>query len=343
MNVEDADSSKRDSTGKKSRTYLLIGYAFLLAMALFWSVDSSIVYIFFGIGSFFLFLGFYSRPGAAAGRSYSKSYRPQGYREHSAPTESVEEKIKKIFERQSTSSRTQPSDALAKGRKIAVAIGVAFFVLFMIPFVAALFGGGSGDSISYYMAGQEHFSNQKYDSAYIAYKRALAIDPEYVEAIVGYGAVLVMRNERDSAIMMFDRALELNPDYAEATYKKAAAWYDQKKYNEAISILTPMLTDNPEYYDPMLLMGDCYYIQNNYTDAIVWYENAYQNGGLRSANLCYVMAYIYDTQKSYDKAIELYKETLTYEEVGDIYKRLGELIPGDEGNAYRAKAMELQK
>jgi predicted Zn-dependent protease len=344
MSVEEVDSSKRDSAGKKSRVYYLIGYAFLVAMALFWSVDSAIVYIFLGIACFFLFLGFNSRPKSIE-KSYSKSYRTQGQREYPGSTESVEDKIKQFFQHKTSSSATRPTDALGKGRKIALAIGISFFVLFTIPFVVALFGsGGSSDSISFYMAAQQHFDAQQYDSAYIEYKRALAIDPDYVEAIVGYGDVLVIRNERDSAILMFDRALEFNPDYGEATYKKAAAWYDQKKYNEAIGLLTPLLIDEPEYYNAMLLIGDCYYVQKNFVDALAWYESPYQNVDIRDANLCYLIGYIYETNKNYGKAIELYKETLTYDDtIGDIYERLGQLIPGADGDAYRAKAIELKK
>ena len=66
----------------------------------------------------------------------------------------------------------------------------------------------------------------------------MQLDPEYAEAIVGYGNVLAIRNERDSAIMMFNKALEINPSYKEAAYNKALALYDQKKYNDAIPLLT---------------------------------------------------------------------------------------------------------
>jgi tetratricopeptide (TPR) repeat protein len=346
MNAEDIDSSKRDSSGKKQRSYFLIGYAFLVAMAFFWSVDSSIVYIFFGTGCFFLFLGFYSRPRPVEKeKGYSKSYRPQGQREYAPPEESVEEKIKQFFQRKPSATAAHPADALAKGRKIALAIGIGFFVLFAIPFVSALFGsGGSSESLNYYMAAQQHFDAQQYDSAYIEYKQALAIDPEYVEAIVGYGQVLIIRNEKDSAVLMFDRALELKPDYGEATLRKARVWYDQKKYNEAIGILSPLLTEEPEYYDAMLAIGDCYYAIDNYDDAISWYENAYQNGGIRGSILCYLMGYIYETKQDNERAIALYKEALTYDDtIADIYQRLGRLVPGDEGSAYRARAIELQK
>ena len=333
-----------DSSGKKSRNYFLIAYAFLVAMSLFWSVDSSIVYIFLGIACFFLFLAFYARPKTVV-RSDSRSYRSQGQREHPGATESVEDKIKQIFQRRPSATRSYPADAMAKGRKIAMAAGIVFFVLFAIPFVAVFFGSDDvAESRFYYMQAQNHFDGQQYDSAYIEFKRAIALDPEYAEAMVGYGRVLFVRNERDSAVLIFDRALAINPEYAEATYRKAQVWYDQKKYSDATNILTPLLIEQPQYYDAMLVMGDCYYAQDNFVDALAWYENAYQNGGIRGAMLCYIMGYIYETKQANERTIELYKEALTYDDtIADIYERLGRLIPGDEGNAYRARAIELKK
>lgn len=352
MIEQKTDSSKGDSSQKKSRTYFLLGYAFFVAMALSWSIDSSIVFIFFGIGSFLMFLGFYSRPATIGGRTkereYSRSYRPQGQREYTGNTESFEDKVKQFFERKSSSPAGQQNDALAKGRKIALAIGIAFFVLFFIPIVVSLFGSNdTAEADFYYSQGQSYLSLEQYDSAYIAYKQALTLNPEYAEAMVGYGQTLVTRNEKDSALRMYDRALEIKPDLAEANYRKGLIWYEQKNYNEAITMLTPVLIDNPHYYDAMLLMGDCYYAINNFVDALAWYENAYQNGGIRGSQLCYIMGYLYENKQDTQRAIELYKEALSYDgypdTVADLYKRLGQLIPGDEGNAYRVKAMELQK
>jgi hypothetical protein len=56
------------------------------------------------------------------------------------------------------------------------------------------------------------------------------------------------------------------------------------------------------------------------------------------------MAYIYDTKGEYNKAINLYQEALSYDSsVVDIYTRLGELLPGADGNPYRSKALLLQR
>ena len=87
-----------------------------------------------------------------------------------------------------------------------------------------------------------------------------------------------------------------------------------------------------------------YRFQKKYDEAITWYENAYQNGGQRTRILCHIMAYIYDSKGDYERAISLYQEALSYDSsVVDIYQRLGELIPGDDGNIYRTKAAQMRQ
>ena len=81
------------------------------------------------------------------------------------------------------------------------------------------------------------YSNGNYDSAYLNYRKAWKANDQYIEAMVGYGRVLVIRNEQDSAIIMFDKALSIDPGYNEASYNKALIYYNRAKYNELSSIL----------------------------------------------------------------------------------------------------------
>jgi predicted Zn-dependent protease len=344
--METEHPSNTDTAKKKARIYFTIAAIFLVAMALFWSVDASIVYVFLGAACFFLFLGFYSNPVSKdAPGSYKKFDRQEKQDVEAKPlfaTSFIEKLQQKKFE--FSAGRGFPSQG--PGRKVVTVIVLSFFMIFMVSIMVTIFssGGGSYDALSYYSAAEQYYVSQEYDSAYINYKRALRLDPENKEAMVGYGNVLVVRNERDSAITMFDKALEINPNYKEASYNKASALYDQKKYNEGIALLTPLIDTNPQYYEAMLLLGDCYYTQNKFDDAIPWYENAYQNGGMRSRILCHIMAFIYDSKGEYDKAIGLYQEALSYDSsIVDIYQRLGELIPGENGNFYRAKAIQLKR
>ncbi|HKZ39100.1 MAG TPA: tetratricopeptide repeat protein, partial [Chryseolinea sp.] len=230
-------------------------------------------------------------------------------------------------------------------RSLVKLISISVFAMFFIFFLVGIFNEDNReDAIAYYQRAEQNYWSENYDSAYLNYRKAWRLNPEYAEAILGYGNVLEVRNEPDSALIMIDKALEIDPDYKEASYSKAFTYYNQKKYDESITVLRPVLEANPDYYDATLLMGDCYYLQKNYDEAILLYEEAYTNGGSRSRVLCHIMAYIYDTKGDYEKAINLYKEALSYDSsVVDIYKRLGELIPNVDGNVYRSKAALLQQ
>jgi tetratricopeptide (TPR) repeat protein len=339
-----SDSSKQ---AVKSKLCLTIGVICLFLMALFWSLDTSFVYIFLGLATFFLFMGFYTRPHQQNPlRSYQKS-TSSIYKEEKG-SEKISDLLSALFSKKSAtiSSHYNKSQSVAARRLLPVIIIASVFIFFFIIFISLMFSGDdytSDDAIGYYKIAEQNYGAGNYDSAYINYRKAWKLNPEYAEAILGYANVLAVREQYDSAIIMYDRVLEKNPDYREASYGKAWTFYTQQRYDESINALTALLQKNADYYDAMLLLGDSYYEQKNFDLAMPWYENAYQNGNVRSRILCHIMAYIYDTKNNYDKAIPLYKEALAYDStVVDIYTRLSELIPGEEGNYYRTQAVKLQ-
>lgn len=223
-------------------------------------------------------------------------------------------------------------------------VGIAIFLIFVTTIVVTVLSsdGQSNSDFSYYEVAEQYYMEQEYDSAKANYKKALELNPEYSDAMVGYGKALIATNERDAGMVFFDKALVIDPGHKDAYYQKALVLYDQKRYSEGIALLNSIVDAHPDFYEANLLLGDFYYIQQNYDGAIIWYESAYNDGGLRSRMLCHIMAYIYDVRGEYDKAIDLYQEALSYDSsIVDIYKRLGELIPDEEGNFYRSKAIQL--
>ena len=56
-----------------------------------------------------------------------------------------------------------------------------------------------------------------------AYRQALTLRPDYVEAMVSLGIVLKTRGDADGAIALYDRALHIAPDYAVAHANRANA------------------------------------------------------------------------------------------------------------------------
>lgn len=331
----------------KSKVYFILGYVSLLIMALCSSVDTSIVYILLGLSVYFLFLGFYTRPSQ---QNFREPFKPSN-KYPGTETTTFSEKVKNIFQQEqshkTSRAKTAPHPITPDAnRRITTLVVLAIFAAFIIFFIGSIFSssGEWDDSTLYFQAAEQDYWSGNYDSAYLNYRKAWKLNEEYVEAMVGYGNVLTIRKQSDSAMIMFDRALQINPDYKEASYSKASAYYNQEKYDESIKVLNSVLEKNPDYYDAMLLIGDSYYALKQFDDAINWYGNAYENGGARSHALCYIMAYIYDTKGNYGEAIDLYKEALSYDSsVVDIYKRLGELLPNEDGNFYRAQAVKLQQ
>jgi predicted Zn-dependent protease len=326
---------------RKSKTYFIIGYVFLMAMALFWSVDSSIVLILFSIACYFLFLGFYARPSTQ--KKYDESYKsPGGFADTFKNVIQKKPAAPKYTARPGAASATPEAQ-----RRIVLAIVMAVFAVFFVFFVGSIFFGSSerlDEDVAYFQQAEQFYWSGNYDSASINYRRAMRANDQSAEALEGYGRVLTARDQPDSAIIMFDKALAIDPQYSRATYGKALIYFNQERNDESISLLAPVLEENPEYYDAMLLIGDCYFAQKKYDDALSWYSNAYENGGIRSQPLCYRLAYLYDEKGNYPIAIDLYKETLTYDTtVVDIYTRLGELLPNEDGNYYRTQAVRLQQ
>src|SRR5262249_42639665 len=58
------------------------------------------------------------------------------------------------------------------------------------------------------------------DEALTSYDRALAIRPDYVEALNNRGALLEDLKRPDDALASYDRAITLNPGYADAHYNR---------------------------------------------------------------------------------------------------------------------------
>ena len=327
------------------KIYFIVGWIFLMAMALCWSIDNSIVLILASAATYFIFLGFYAISRGIRWGNWEKS---QSFRTDPSAT-SVSDVLKNIFSKTTTSGsfHTKTSGRPVTdftNRRVAPMIFLAVFGMFFIFIMAIIFSSSnvSSEMGDYYNRAESQYVQGDYDSAYINYRRAWRLDESNAEAMVGYGNVLVIRNQHDSAAVMYDRAFEINPQYLNAAYAKGAMYYNLERYSECIAVMDPVLRENPEYYDGMLLVGDCYYSLKQYDDALVWYENAYENGGSRSSALCHIMAYIYDTKGDYEKAINFYREALEYDStIVSIYKRLGELIPNEEGNYYRTQAVRL--
>lgn len=298
--------------------------------AFFWAVDKTLAYILFGSASFFLVLFFYNRIVSAV--------------EQVTETKSSFEPLRKSIERDTASTEKPTQFQVTKLIQWGIFSGAVIFVLFI--FFRVINSEDFSDAYFYpgeaFALGESKYEQGEYDSAAYFYKAAIREDESMSEAWLGLGNAWYALNLKDSALFAYQKSTEVNPNYSQGYYNVSWWYYDQRNFTEAIRLGKHRNEQDPTDAQIVQLIADAYYEQVKYDSAIQWYENAYTLGN-RSRWLCHVMAYIYDSKNDLSRAIPLYKEALEYDpSMVEIYVRLGELLPGEEGASYRSKAVELK-
>ncbi len=86
--------------------------------------------------------------------------------------------------------------------------------------------------------------SNRYEDALASYDRALALQPDYVEAHHNHGNALFKLRRLEQAVQSYDRALALAPRYVEAWNSQGTALKELKRHAEAL-----------ECYDRALAIG----------------------------------------------------------------------------------------
>jgi lipoprotein NlpI len=330
----------------KSRVFLIIGFVFLVVMALTWSLDNSIVYSSFGAAVFFLFLAYYNRPSQSAS-AYQKDYEHYSSRQSRSRKEGITELLDSLKGKKA-SSATSPHQQHNTQSKNKFVMMVMLFIgsIFLIITLSVVFADDPIEEVEangFYEKAEEQRYAGNYDSAEYYYRKVLKDEPENLNSLNGLGIISINQQRYEMALSQFDDALRIDPDYQYARYNKALTLYYQHNYRKSLSESLDLLKRSPEYSDAMQLAGDNYYDQQRYDSAKYWYDQGY-NSGLRNAWICHVLGYLYDRTNETQRAADLYKEALSFDSTKvDVYARLGEMYPGEEGSFYRMKAAQLKQ
>jgi Flp pilus assembly protein TadD len=312
---------------QKQKRWVIALVCSVFTLAIFWSVDVSIIYILSGFSAFCLFKVWQYRKQNDPITTSDQS-RERAERQGSA------------WDQLNTAFKTSSSPrAREKKQQVVVILGVILFFIFITIAIPAFFIDDTRDEANGLRAWANNLSQSgQYDSAAYLLGKACELDPENADLYLERGNAFLNGNKNDSALLEYDKVLMLNPQYTEAYYNRALVYFYRKQYRPAITEAKRALMVNSAYTDAMVLTGDCFYSASQSDSALVWYEQAYESG-YRSASVSHIMAYINDTKGQTQKAIALYKEALQYDTTRvEIYSRLGELVQGEEGNAYRQKA-----
>ena len=166
----------------------------------------------------------------------------------------------------------------------------------------------------------------KQEEAIEAYNKALAIKPDYAEAYNNMGNALKEQGKLEEAIEAYNKALAIKPDYAEAYYNMGNALQEQGKLEEAIEAYNKALAIKPDYAEAYNNMGNALKEQGKLEEAIEAYNKAL---AIKPdyAEAYYNMGNALQEQGKLEEAIEAYNKALAIKpDYADAYNNMGNAL-----------------
>ena len=176
---------------------------------------------------------------------------------------------------------------------------------------------------AYYNMGNARDKLRQYAEAIDAYKKAIAIKPDYAEAYCWMGFAWHWLKQYADAIAAYKKAIAIKPDYATAYSNMGFAHFYLTQYTDAIAAYKKAIAIKPDamtYYK----MGNAYRYLKQYTDAIT----AYKKCVALKPDYPYTYDYMglsYHYLKQYTEALTAYKKAVAIKPVAVTYYNLGRL------------------
>ncbi len=158
-----------------------------------------------------------------------------------------------------------------------------------------------GEASWHYNLGLVYRDANRMKDAENAYRRALAIKPDYAVALYNLGSVLIRRNQRDEAANCFLAVLKLNPDHVQANYRLGGIKYEKGNVPQAIELLSHAVELSPDDPDIRLLL--IYSLRDNgrYDEALE-HLDVFRRRGSDDENAVAVEASVYERLGRVDQA-----------------------------------------
>jgi tetratricopeptide (TPR) repeat protein len=196
----------------------------------------------------------------------------------------------------------------------------------------------------------------KTDEAIAAYKKALVVDPHYVESYINLGFLYYKQGAREKAIALYRKAIEKNPGYAEPYNNLGIIYSEIGDHDEAERLYKKAIEVGPTYAKAYNNLALLHHDRGNDADAVAWFQKAiamnpdyadsYTNLGMLLYNLGKphqavillqqaiekdpgnaithdTLAMIYFQQKSYEQAIACYDKAKA---LGSVNRGLEEAL-----------------
>ena len=115
---------------------------------------------------------------------------------------------------------------------------------------------------------------KRYNEALATYDKALAIRADFAQVLTNRGVTLKELGRFDEALASYDRALAINPDSAEALSNRGSALRELKRYDEALADYAETLAIKPDYAEALSNRANALQELHRYDEALANYDKA---------------------------------------------------------------------
>ena len=186
----------------------------------------------------------------------------------------------------------------------------------------------------------------QFEDALVSYDQAIALKPDYAEAFYNRGNALQELKRFDEALASYDKALALKPDYAEAFNNRGIALQELKRFDEALASYDKALALKPDYAEAFNNRGNALKELKRFDEALASYDKAlalkpdYPEAFTNRGAALQELKRLDEALTSYDKALALKPDYA--EAFNNRGNALQELKRLDEALASYDKALALK-
>ncbi|HID09829.1 MAG TPA: tetratricopeptide repeat protein [Candidatus Latescibacteria bacterium] len=179
----------------------------------------------------------------------------------------------------------------------------------------------------HYNLAYAHAQRGMWASATAEARKAVALDPGYVEPRELLASLAAQRGAYKDAISEYRQVIEMKPDRLGARRSLAHVYFQQGRYGEAIDQYNAILAYSPpDSLDVYAELGLAYLRAGRAEEAISAYKAALMGDSTR-VEVLFGLAMAYGEEGEFEKAISLYERVLTLRpEYAEVWNNLGVLF-----------------
>ena len=122
--------------------------------------------------------------------------------------------------------------------------------------------------------------------------KAIELNPNLINAYINRGLIFLNENQNDKALDDFSKVILLDPNNSQAYNNRGNVFFNEKKFDNALDDFRKAITLNPNYFQAYFNCGNVFYVEKKYGQAISNYSKAIELEG-NNANAYYYRGWAY--------------------------------------------------